>query len=242
MQFLLNHCQIAFEQNSGILLTLFAAGLFGGLTHCAGMCGPFVAAQIRPGNSNISYIKKLSGIALLPYHFGRMTTYIFMGVIATLLSKQIIGSAVQQFLAVVFLFIAGVIFISSAAPKISFWQNIFTSAISSGVGNIIGGLAKPLFNNNNVVKRYILGVLLGFLPCGLIFAMLMIVSTTGSIFTAIIGISLFTIGTLPSMMFVGFGSQLAYNKWPNAMKTIARTIMVFNGISLFVMAGGMIYN
>ncbi|MCB2082142.1 MAG: sulfite exporter TauE/SafE family protein, partial [Rickettsiales bacterium] len=46
MQFILGQCHAAITQYPGVVATLFLAGLVGGVTHCAGMCGPFVASQV----------------------------------------------------------------------------------------------------------------------------------------------------------------------------------------------------
>lgn len=240
MQFILGQCLYAFEQYPSILLTLFLVGLVGGLTHCAGMCGPFVAAQVKCDSGCNSKLEKLSGSALLPYHFGRMTTYMVLGVVAASLSRQIIGTPLQRWVSVTFLCVAGIIFIASALPMVKKFLMKIRFKGFSHMGNFIGTLAKPLSNNSNVAKGYGLGVLLGFLPCGLIFAALMVVATTGNLFTAAFAMALFTLGTFPALFMVGVGSGFAYRKWPHAMQNIARTIMVFNGISLFVLAGNIV--
>lgn len=240
MQFLLGQCHNAFVQYPSILLTLFLAGLVGGMTHCAGMCGPFVMAQVKCSGGSNTKLEKLSGAALLPYHMGRMTTYILLGVVAASLSQQIIGTPLQRWVSVSFLIIAGFIFILSALPHA---KKYIIKARFNGfahIGNVIGKLARPLSQKSNSGKGYALGVLLGFLPCGLIFASLMVVSTTGNAVTAALAMALFTIGTIPALFMVGLGSNFAYKKWPNITQNVARGVMVFNGISLFLLAGNIV--
>jgi sulfite exporter TauE/SafE len=230
-----------FEQNQGMLVTLFVAGLVGGLTHCVGMCGPFVMAQVDGGNESEYRLRRLSGAALLPYHLGRMTTYILLGVLAALFSRQIIGAPLQQWTSFTILTYAGVIFISSALPKSKFWfHKLRRGRLVNNWGSFLGKISKPLFAKPNGFKGYGLGILLGFLPCGLIFAALMVVSTTGSPPTAALAMALFAIGTFPSLFFIGLGSQLVYRRWSGAMQMLTRGVMVFNGLSLFILAGNMI--
>ncbi len=238
MQFLLSHCQVAFVEHPSVMLTLFLAGLVGGLTHCTGMCGPFVMAQVRGEPKGSTHFRRLSGGALLPYHAGRMTTYVVLGIFAALLSKQIMGTPLHQAVSVVFLTGAGLMFLVSALPN--------KQALSLRVpgvatfGALLGVVARPLLQSPRTSARYGLGLLLGLLPCSLIFAALMVVSTTGNPATAAIAMMLFALGTMPSLIAVGIGSQYAQAKWPVATKNIARGVMGMNGVSLCVLAGKMI--
>lgn len=240
MQFLLGQCHAAFQQHPSIFITLALAGLVGGLTHCAGMCGPFVAAQVKEGAKSQTHLQRLSGAALLPYHFGRMTTYMTLGAFAALMSRQIMGTPLQQWASVLFLSLAGLIFVASALPQSKRWLGSLRQNSIGNLGGVIGKIAKPFFAKPTGLGGYGLGVLLGFLPCGLIFAALMVVSTTGSPLTAALAMALFTVGTFPSLFLVGVGGQFAYRRWPNAMQMATRGVMVFNGFSLFILAGNMV--
>ena len=230
MSFLLSQCHLAFAHHSSILLTLFLAGLVGGFTHCAGMCGPFVLAQ--SGRDEVSF-RRESG--LLPaYHLGRMTTYMILGAMAALLSKQIMGTPLQQSASFAFLTMAGVIFIASALPNIK--SKLFSLRVGK-FGGMIARASRPFSQQSSHAHRYILGVLLGFLPCGLIFAALMVVATTGNIFTAAFAMALFTLGTVPALLLVGLGGHYALRKWPTQTQYLARMMMITNGLSLFALAG-----
>jgi uncharacterized protein len=67
-------------------LALLLAGLAGSLVHCVGMCGPFVLGQVvadsEHAQGKYGEWQRLAGAALLPYHFGRLTTYTALGAIA----------------------------------------------------------------------------------------------------------------------------------------------------------------
>ncbi len=78
------HCVATVEQHGNLIVALFLTGLLGSVSHCVGMCGPFVLAQAAcrlegiPA-SGMREWHRLSGGALLPYHLGRITTYAAMG-------------------------------------------------------------------------------------------------------------------------------------------------------------------
>ena len=73
-------------QSAGLPLALFLAGLAGSLVHCIGMCGPFVLGQVIADSEHTTgdygEWQRLAGAALLPYHFGRLTTYTALGFVA----------------------------------------------------------------------------------------------------------------------------------------------------------------
>ncbi|WP_198378436.1 sulfite exporter TauE/SafE family protein, partial [Neoroseomonas rubea] len=68
-----------------VMAALFMAGLAGGATHCAGMCGPFVIAQsaaVADRAAAGGMLARLSGAALAPYHLGRGLGYGLLGALA----------------------------------------------------------------------------------------------------------------------------------------------------------------
>ena len=246
MDFLIYHCSHSIITHSSILLTLFLAGLVGGFTHCAGMCGPFVATQTINKFDNLpisdsTVLKRLQGSALLPYHFGRMTTYVILGVIATILSRQIIGSPIERWVAAILLMLAGLVFIASATPYLKTMLKLFRLGMINKLAEKMSKLSKPLMLNPAGIRGYFLGVMLGFIPCGLIFAALMVVATTAEPTTAVIGMVLFTIGTFPSLFIVGLGSRFVFSKWPVTTRALANYVMLFNGLSLMIMATNIVF-
>lgn len=239
MHFLLEQCHIAFEQYPSVLLTLFLAGLVGGMTHCAGMCGPFVVAQTRSFTGYQSILQKAKGALILPYHLGRMTTYIILGVIAASLSHQVMGTPLQHWASIAFLFTAGVIFLVSALPKSQTIIKVFRWRGFIYWGQILGGLVKPLLANPLGLRGFGLGLFLGLLPCALVFAALMVVSTVSSVYIAALGMALFAVATVPSLFLVGILGSAAHRQWPGVMQALARSVMIINGLNLFALAGSM---
>ena len=69
----------------GLLLGLFLAGAAGSTMHCVPMCGGFVLGQVAdrmarlPAARLCEWRRMRSGV-LLPYHLGRLTTYAGLGV------------------------------------------------------------------------------------------------------------------------------------------------------------------
>jgi len=240
MDYLIVQCQAAIEGNGGILMSLFLAGLVGSIHHCTGMCGPFIVAQVKgPTTTGFS---RLRGSALLPYHMGRITTYMILGIVGASLSHLIVGTPIQRGIAVGLLTVAGLLFLTSALPKLR--QLIMPEnfvGFGRSIGKYIGVAARPFSNNGGSVQQYFLGTMLGFLPCTLVMAAVMAVAATGQPIAAALGMFFFGVATIPALFMVGCGAQAAIKRWPQNMQKITAGVMAVNGVGLIVLAGGMVF-
>ncbi len=243
MEYFIQQCQVAISNNGSIIFSLFLGGLLGSATHCVGMCGPFVVAQVgsKEGTEKGGLLKRLQGSALLPYHLGRITTYVLLGIVGARLSQFLVGTPVQRGVAFTLLSAAGLLFLVNAVPSLK--RLVKTSSglkFNEYFGQFIGRLARPFFVNPRPSQRYTLGVLLGFLPCGLVVAAVMAVAATGHAVTAAFGMLAFGMGTIPALFLIGTGTQFALSRWPSGVKNVAACVMAINGVSLMVLAGGMV--
>src|SRR5882757_9006450 len=116
-------CGHLVADHGGLLASLFLAGLVGSASHCAGMCGPFVLAQAGsrlcrlpagPGGE----LRRLAGGLLLPYHLGRSTTYVGLGVLAALAAGGIMQLAELRWLSAALLAIAALSFLATGAGRL----------------------------------------------------------------------------------------------------------------------------
>ncbi|WP_286829598.1 MULTISPECIES: sulfite exporter TauE/SafE family protein [Kordiimonas] len=244
MELFIQYCQAAITDHGSIMVTLFLGGLLGSLTHCAGMCGPFVLAQIGvdDARSPSKGLKRARGALLLPYHLGRMTTYMILGVLAASLSGYLFEAPAQRAVTVALLCVAAVLFLAAAFPALNtrIWPPVLGSVLS-GLGAAVGRAARPFFEAPSMAHRYALGVILGFLPCGLLAAALMAVASTASPLAAALAMGAFCVGTMPALFLIGSGGQFAVRRWPRHMATAVRGVLVFNSISLFVIASSMVF-
>jgi len=83
---------------------------------------------------------------------------------------------------------------------------------------------------------YSLGVVLGFLPCGFLYAALATAAASGSALLGILGMLSFGIGTVPVLAIVGIGGQSAGRRWPRAITTAAPAMMLLNAGLLTILA------
>ncbi len=234
----LAQCAHDFTISYGLALSLFLAGLVGGFTHCTWMCGPFVIAQMG-GDGQVT---KARSFLLLPYHFGRMTTYVMLAVIvSTFLNIVFVFSNLKALISVPFLVLAGVVFLGTAFPQVAqFFPWVAKIRISVPYQWVSRGVSR-LSARDSVLARYFLGILLGFMPCGLVVSAIMASATAANVLETGISMILFTIGTIPALILVALGGQAFKYKYPKMSIYLSRGGMMVSGIWLFILAGVMVF-
>lgn len=224
----LGSCIDNFNAGYGMPIGLFLVGLLGGVTHCAAMCGPFVISQAGK-------FERISDYALLPYHTGRIVTYITMTLIMySLVNMLTFFTPMRMYIIVPILMFAGVLFLVNAIPYLSVifpWVNKVTLPIPyKQVSKII-----PKINN-----RFFLGLVLGLMPCGMVLGAIMVAASASNMLTAGLSMLAFGLGTVPALVIVAVGGGQLQNKCPQKMPVIRAGFMVWSGLWLFVMAGIMV--
>jgi sulfite exporter TauE/SafE len=229
----IGQCIQDFTIAHGLVMSLFLAGLVGGATHCAGMCSPFVLAQ--------GTLKKSGRSLLLPYHLGRMTTYVTLGILVnSVLSLAFVYSDFKPLIAAPMLMLAGILFLVSTFPTIAALFPWAGKIQFSAPIQFVSKLAGPLMVSENPLKKYLLGIILGFIPCGLVTSALLVAATAKDIGEAALAMSAFAVGTMPVLMLIGLGGQTIKKRYPTALRYFSQTAMVISSLWLFVLASNML--
>jgi sulfite exporter TauE/SafE len=224
-------CAAFLNSPGGLPAGLFLMGLAGSAVHCAPMCGPFVLAQTGD-------IQRLSGLLLLPYHLGRITTYAALAALtAQIVNLAFVGSELKMLIAAPMLALAGILFIVAAFPKLSYmfpWAARITLPVpASWLARGQAALARiPPF-----IRPYALGVLLGFMPCGLVLSALLFAGARGEALQAALGMAAFGLGTMPALIAVALGGRTLKHFFPVFMRGAVPGLLLLNGAALFILAG-----
>ena len=210
MEALLAHCTNAFSQGGGLFAVFFLGGLMGSLTHCLVMCGPVVACQSACGGG---CRKRMSAASQWQYHLARLLTYGVLGFFAALLSRQLAAA--------------------------SYWPSVSTTMMVTAGGLFILSALMP--HRHKLLgfapqNGFLRGVLMSFMPCGLIYAALMMTATLTSPLAGMFAMMLFVLGTIPALLVASGGAALLAMKWQDMMRGIGRYGMAFNGLTLLVLA------
>lgn len=233
----IGQCIHEFSTSYGLPFSLFLAGLMGGFTHCVGMCSPFVMAQTK----NHVSLGRLRSVLLLPYHMGRMTTYVVMAVlINSLINIAFVFSDMKTLVAVPMLVLAAVIFMVSAFPRLA---SLFPWAADIKMGvpyRFIAKTSEKLMKAQGIFGRYILGMLLGFMPCGMVVSALLASASAQDALHAGFSMAAFAIGTMPALILVSVGGSTLKHKYPALANRASQGAMVLSSLWLLALAGIMI--
>ena len=181
-------------------LSAFIIGLVGS-GHCIGMCGGITAmlTSAIPQQNNVSRLP-----LTLSYHLGRISSYTLIGAIAGFtgsLAAKNIGVPVTglRLLAGIFL-----IFLGLYIGQWLMWLSKIEK-IGKYLWRYISPLSKKLIPVSNNKQALSLGILWGWLPCGLIYSTLTWSLATGDAVQGALIMLCFGIGTLPALLTVSFG-------------------------------------
>ena len=191
-----------------LYFSLFSLGFIGGFSHCTSMCGPFVLTQVgnrlaKTSIDNFSTLTKLKHFALLPYHLGRITTYSIIGFFSSLLSQNIsdlLGFKIISSL----LLIGAILFFINVFFGYKFNLK-FLPKKSLKISGFFKDFMSFLFKDPQGLKGYILGLILGFIPCGLLYGAFLLAAANKSAIAAAFGMLIFGIATFFALFLTAFG-------------------------------------
>lgn len=213
-----------------LLGAMLLAGLVGGFTHCIGMCGPFVLAQTTARLESVPAARmgefhRLAGAALLPYHLGRATSYIVLGIVAGAAGRTIRSIPGLDRVAAAWLLVAAAMFLAYAL----FGSGLFRrGGGESRLGRVLAHVARPLFARPVGMRGYALGMMLGFLPCGLLYAALAAAAGSGGALAGGAAMAAFGAGTVPGLVATGLVGHMAAGRWRRAAAVVAPVLMAAN--------------
>ncbi len=206
-------------------IEIFLIGLLGSM-HCIGMCGGFVAMYS---------LKKPAAQPALPYHvlynLGRVTTYSLLGGVMGLIGS--FGAYIGKLRGIpgAVLLIAGVVMILMGMniAGILGRRGVFENADIASRSFFRKALNRILAMQS-VGGTFLLGLLLGFLPCGLLYPLFIQAAASGSFFSGFLIMALFGLGTMPAMMSFGFLVTRIRPKLRLALYRISAVLIVLLGI------------
>ncbi|TVP87481.1 MAG: sulfite exporter TauE/SafE family protein [Thioalkalivibrio sp.] len=190
--------------DTGTLLAAFAVGVLGGV-HCLGMCGGIVGAisVSHAGSASATWPR------LLAYNLGRMSSYVIAGALAGLLGGALLGALPQgqrllELLAAVFLILLG-LYLGGWWPILAQLERV-----GGRVWRRIEPLGRHFIPVRHVGQAFVVGGVWGWLPCGLVYSVLVWTLAAGSAADGALLMAAFALGTLPNLMLMGlFAARLA---------------------------------
>lgn len=223
------------EPAIAIPVALFLFGLAGGFAHCAGMCAPFVFAQVgarladRPLAAAGGLVRL--GAGLLPtYHLGRALTYTALGAVAGAIGEVLAETSGARLAVPLGLGLAALVFagVALAGSGIRFGR----------LGNLLAAAAQPLLRQAGRPRgSFALGLLLGLLPCHLIYAALAVAATRASALQGAVAMLAFVAGTMVGLAALGIAGVAAGRRF----RGLARRLLPVAGAANAILLGLLAY-
>lgn len=217
--------------------TLLAAGLAGSL-HCIGMCGPILLAFSQAAGTGLPApaARGAAPVEFLAYHAGRLWTYALLGFLAGSLGARLrVDAGIYGWQRPAAIVSAVVVILAGAlltgllpARRLEAWLS------GCGIARLRGvGWFRTLAATSGMAHRFLLGALLGFLPCGLVYAMLALVASLPTPWHAALGMLIFGLGTVPSLTAVLlFGRSIAARVRRHGTRVVAAGLILAGGVML----------
>ncbi len=211
-----------------VYITAFIVGVLGGV-HCLGMCGGVVGGLTFSLESRVqaSWWRMMS--FQLAYNIGRLSSYAIIGAIFGALGVGLGSVAaflpVQQLLQVV----AGLFMIALGLYLGGWWFGVAkVEKLGQHFWQYLAPYAKKMTPVRHYHQAWLYGLIWGWLPCGLVYSMLIMAMTAGSALSGAGLMLAFGLGTLPNLMLMGVFafyftrlSRLVWVKWIAGASVIA---------------------
>ena len=208
------------------LFTALTIGLIGSL-HCAGMCGPIAIALPLIKES---WLKKISGG--LFYNFGRIFTYGVLGALFGLLGRGIKIAGLQQWASIAI----GIVMILSVLFPFIFREKIRFDKLFSGYSNRLTGGFRKLFTRESLGSLFMIGLLNGLLPCGLVYVAIAGAINTNDVIMGIGFMMLFGLGTMPMLLGISIMGNMISLGLKKRMSKVMPVFIVILGLH-FILRG-----
>ncbi len=190
-----------------VVTTAFLLGLAGS-AHCMGMCGG-IAGALGLATDKQRYAR---WVIVLAYNIGRTVSYVFICLLFFTLLHGLLHVAESQLPVAQHFFylrvIAGLLMVAMGMYLAQWWMGLtYLERIGQYVWRYIQPMGQTLFPVNSPGKALMLGMVWGWLPCGLVYSALayaVVQPTAGLAATTMLA---FALGTVPAMLATGVAAS-----------------------------------
>jgi uncharacterized protein len=224
----------------GMLLDFIASlsiGFLGSL-HCLGMCGPLILAyslqlgRVQTSASTSGALRFQSGVSHhLAFHLGRLTTYGFLGAVAGLLFHLANLERLFFNLRSGLTLVGGALMILMGLALMRIMPLPGMTTLSFNGSWMKASFGRLLISQGRSSKM-LLGMGVGFLPCGLSWAMIVKAATTQNPLAGFLIMLAFGLGTVPALFLPGISASLLSLRWRLVGERLAGLSVIVMGLIL----------
>lgn len=179
-------------------IAVFLVGLLGGV-HCVGMCGGIVSAlsaqTVRAPGASPAFPLHLA------YNLGRISSYTIAGALVGaigsfgLLLNGMLPVQMTLYVAANLMMIALGLYLTGLTQSLA-----FTERLGQSLWRYIQPYTRRFLPARTLAQAYPLGLLWGWLPCGMVYSVLTVALLSGSAQRGAATMLAFGLGTLPNLL------------------------------------------
>ncbi len=210
----------------------FVIGLFSAI-HCLGMCGSIAGALSLSLPAELRLSPSRLSAFVTAYNLGRLISYMGAGALVGLIGGEISdvqllqgGHEVTRIVASLAVIAVG-LYLTGWFPQLRRMDRL-----GDPVWRRLEPLGRRLLPVSSLPQAILFGLIWGWLPCGLVYYVLILTVSTGSALNGALCMLSFGIGTLPAMIGVGlvtgWFTRLARNR---TLRQVVGLVLVAGGIA-----------
>jgi sulfite exporter TauE/SafE len=199
------------------LVSVFLVGLLGS-THCLGMCGGIVGALTLGLRNDLRGSVRRLAPYLFAYNAGRILSYVFAGAAVGAFSARLLRIVPPGKAGLIALMLSGGFMIALGLYFTGWWPGLTAlERLGGTLWRRIEPLGRRLLPIDHPLKALVMGLIWGWLPCGLVYTVLVWALTTGDAGRGAVLMLVFGLGTLPAMFAAGTAARglerIAHKPW-----------------------------
>jgi len=209
------------------LLIILSTAFLGSVGHCIGMCGGIVVAYSSSKIDQTSSWRQQT-LSHLAYNFGRVTTYTILGAMFGLIGKAIAFTPTTK--GVLFV-LTGILMIMAGASLLGNFSFLNSAEVSISKQGWFRDMFRKLIHDPSLSSFYLLGMLNGIIPCGLVYSFAIFAASTASPLWGAIVMATFGLATIPALFFLGTITRfLQRGNLRGTMMKLAAMLVLFYGL------------
>ena len=219
-------------------LLAFGVGILSAL-HCVGMCGGIVGALSFSLPADLRARPRRLAAFLLAYNLGRISSYAVAGALFGWLGAALIADGTQVWLsnglrALAAVAMVGIgLYIAGWLPRLAFLERL-----GAPLWRVLEPLGRRLLPVRSLPRAALFGAVWGWLPCGLVYTMLIGSPAQGGAVEGALYMALFGAGTLPVMLAAGLVAGRLYRMGQDRrFQAAAGVAVILIGLSILHFQG-----
>ena len=226
------------ESPQGIIAA-FVLGLFS-TVHCLGMCGGIIGALSLSLPQRVRMHRGRLLTFITSYNIGRILSYSFAGMIVGFIGAEAAaytdmsdGPSFLRYTGVVMMIAIG-LYLAGWLPQLSKVERI-----GKPLWKMLEPIGRRLVPVDSLPKALLYGLIWGWLPCGMVYFVLVWALTSGSATQGALTMAAFGLGTLPSLLTAGIAASWLrrFTRSPLTRQLVGASVILMAVVTLLVPMG-----